>query len=214
MTTSDDVRIGRLAEVGAGVGVVGLVSLGLMFAIEVPSGGPYRFGAINDLSGAAFNVVLIPVALRVARDVQPTRGMRFATGAAVLAACAGAVLPILLVTGAMPLQVQMPLVVACIEVQSLWLIVLGQALRRVPGREGLGTGSLVVGASFIAGSALVGAGFAAPEGAPLRIAAWALGGIVGIAGYVGWPWWFHAVGRAFRKPAATAPAGEMAWTRS
>jgi hypothetical protein len=214
MTPSDDVRIGRLAEVGAGVGVVGLVSLGLMFAIEVPRGGPYRFGTINDLSGAAFNVLLIPVAIRIAREAPPDTRLRLATGAAVVAACAGTVLPILLVSGALPLQVQMPLVVACIEVQSLWLITLGRSLRAVAGREPLGTVSRVVGSRFIAGSALFGAGFAAPEGSPLRMAAWALGGIVGIAGYVGWPYWFHAVGRALRKPAATARARELAWTRS
>ena len=214
MTTSDDVRIGRLAEVGAGVGVVGLVTLGLLFAVELPSGGGFRFGMINDLSGAAFNALLIPIALRVARDVPLTRGMRLATGAAVLAACAGTILPILLVTGVMPFAVQMPLVVACIEVQSLWLIVLGQALRDIPGRERLGTVSRVVGASFIAGSALFGAGFAAPEGSPLRMAVWAVGTVVGLAGYVGWPYWFHAVGRTLRKPATTTRAGEMAWTRS
>ena len=212
MTASDDVRIGRLAEVGACAGVLGLTSLGLMFAIEVPSGGPYRFGTINDLSGAAFNVLLIPVALRVARDVPEDARVRLATRAAVVAACAGTVLPILLVTGTMPLQVQMPLVVACIEVQSLWLVLLGRALGRVAGRERLGAVSRVVGVSFLAGSVLFGAGFAAPEGSPLRMAAWALGGIVGVAGYVGWPYWFHAVGRALRKPASTPPAGEMAWT--
>lgn len=214
MSASDDVRIGRLAEVGAGVGVVGLVSLGLMFAIEVPNGGPYRFGTINDLSGIAFNALLIPVAIRVARDAPDRTGVRLATGAAVVAAGAGTVLPVLLLSGTMPFQVQMPLLVACIEVQSLWLIVLGRSLRAVAGRERLGTASLVIGASFIAGSALVGAGFVAPEGSPPRLAAWALGGIVGIAGYVGWPSWFHAVGRALRKPAATAGAREMAWTRS
>jgi hypothetical protein len=214
MTASDDARIGRLAEVGAGVGVVGLVSLGLMFAIEVPNGGPYRFGTINDLSGAAFNALLIPVAIRIARDAPPDSGLRLATGAAVVAGCAGTVLPILLVTGAMPLQVQMPLVVACIEIQSLWLIVLGRALRDVAGRERLGTVSRVVGASFIAGSALFGAGFAAPDGSPLRMAAWALGGIVGVAGYVGWPYWFRAVGRALRKRSTPvdSTAEGLAWT--
>jgi len=193
--------------------VVGLVSLGLMFAIEVPSGGPYRFGTINDLSGAAFNALLIPVAIRIARDVRDDTPVRLATGAAVTAACAGTVLPILLVSGAVPFEVQMPLVVACIEVQSLWLIVLGQAIRRVPGRERLGTVSQVTGASFIAGSALFGAGFAAPEGSPLRMAAWALGGLVGVAGYVGWPYWFHAVGRALRRRGAAARSGGLAWTR-
>ena len=142
----------------------GLVTLGLMFAIEVPRGGPYRFGTINDLSGTAFNVLLIPVAIRVARDARATPVLRLATAGALAAAAAGAVLPLLLVGGVMSFETQAPLVVACIEVQSLWLIALGRGLRGVPGRGRLARLSEAVGAGFVGGSLLFGAGFLAPEG--------------------------------------------------
>ena len=213
MTASDDIRIGRLAELGAVVGVVGLVSLGLMFAIEVPRGGPFVFGPINDMCGAAFNALLIPVALRVARDAGDDGWFGLATRVAIASAVAGTILPLLLVGGILPFEVQSPLVVACIELQSIWLIALGGRLRRVAGRERLGRLSRLVGSSFVAGSALFAAGFAAPDGSPLRLAAWIAGGVIGVGGYVGWPYWFHAVGRALRTPASTARATGLAWTR-
>jgi hypothetical protein len=212
MTAADDLRLARLAEVGAVVGVVGLVSLGLMFGIEVPNNGPYRFGTLNDLSGAAFNALLIPLALRMAREVPDDRVLQLATRGVVGAACAGIVLPLLLVGGVMPLQIQMPLVVAVIEAESLWLVLLGRSLRRAPDRGRLARVSQVVGGSFLAGSALFGAGFAAPEGSPLRMAAWVAGGVIGIAGYIGWPYWFHAVGRSLRGARPQTSSEAMAWT--
>jgi hypothetical protein len=214
MSSTDDLRLVRLAEVGAVVGATGLVTLGLMFAIEVPRGGPYLFGTINDLTGTAFNVLLIPVAIRVARDASATPALRLATAGALVAAAAGAVLPLLLVGGVMSFETQAPLVVACIEVQSLWLIALGRGLRGVPGRRRLSRLSQLVGASFIGGSVLFGAGFLAPEGSILRTLVWAGGGIVGALGYLGWPYWFHAVGRTLDRQAHHAESKELAWTRS
>jgi hypothetical protein len=213
MTPTDDLRIGRLAELGAVVGVVGLVTLGLMFAIEVPRGGPFVFGTINDLCGAAFNALFIPVALRIGRDAGDDGLLGLATRAAIVTAVAGTVLPLLLVGGVLPFEVQSPLVVACIEIQSLWLVALGRRLGGVAGREWLGRVSRLVGGSFLAGSALFGVGFAAPDGSPFRTAAWVAGGVIGVAGYVGWPYWFHAVGRALRRPSAATPAAELAWTK-
>ena len=38
----------RCAYAAAGLGGANLVTLGLMYAVEVPRNGPYVFGAIND----------------------------------------------------------------------------------------------------------------------------------------------------------------------
>lgn len=214
MTASDEIRVSRIAEAGAAVGAAGLVTLGLMFAVEVPKGGPYRFGTINDLCGALFSASFIPVAIRVASEVPDDDRLRLATRVAVVAAGAGTVLPLLLVGGALPFAVQAPLAVACIEIQSLWLVALGRALRRVPAGERLARISQLVGGSFIAGSLAFAAGFAAPEGSPLRMGAWVSGGLVGVVGYVGWPYWFHAVAGMLRQPAADVGARGLAWTRS
>jgi hypothetical protein len=214
MSSTDDLRLVRLAELGAVVGATGLITLALMFAIEVPRGGPFLFGTINDLTGTAFNVLLIPVAIRVARDASATPALRLATACALVAAAAGAVLPLLLVGGVMSFETQAPLVVACIEVQSLWLIALGGGLRGVPGRRRLSRLSQLVGAGFVGGSVLFGAGFLAPEGSLLRTLMWAGGGIVGALGYLGWPYWFHRVARTLDQSDHDAETKELAWTRS
>lgn len=192
-----DIRAARLADLGAVAGFAGLVTLVLMFAIEVPAGGPFRFGAANDLLGAAFSALFIPVTWRVARSLPDRGGMRALTLAAQGAAAAGAVLPVLLVSGTLPFEIETPLVVACIELQSLWLVAAGRHWRRRSASARFGRLSQAVGASFLAGSALFGVGFLAPDG-PIRWTMWASGAIAGIVGYVGWPWWYHAAGRVLR----------------
>ena len=189
-----DVRAARLADLGAVVGFGGLITLVLMFGIEVPRGGPFVFGTANDVLGAAFSAAFIPIAWRLARTLPRRPGLRAATSVAIGAAAGGTVLPLLLVAGAMPFAVQMPLVIACIEVQSLWLVIAGRAWRQQAGTERFGRLTQAIGVSFVAGSAVVGAGFALPDG-PLRLAAWALGGAVGLVGYLGWPWWYRLAAR-------------------
>jgi hypothetical protein len=201
-----DLRAAWLGEAGAVVGVAGLVTLGLMFALEVPSGGPYRFGTVNDFCGAAFSALFIPVAAQVARRLPKQPRWQVFTRATYAAAVAGAILPLLLVSGALAFETQVPLVVACIELQSLWLVVAGRQLVRVPGLERLGRVSTVVGSSFIVGTALFGAGLLAPADSPLRLGLWAVGGITGAAGYIGWPYWYHAVAGVLRR-AARASGG-------
>ncbi len=199
-----DLRAAWLGEAGAVAGVAGLVTLGLMFAIEVPNGGPYRFGTANDLCGAAFSALFIPVAARIARRLPKQPRWQAFTRVTYGAAIAGAILPLLLVGGALTFEAQAPLVVACIELQSVWLVVAGRQLVHVPGFERLGRVSSVVGSSFIVGTALIGAGLLAPSDSPLRLALWAVGGIVGAAGYVGWPYWYHAAAGVLRRAAGAS----------
>jgi hypothetical protein len=194
-----DLRAARLAELGAVTGFAALVTLILMFAIEVPSGGPFRFGTTNDLLSAVFSALFIPVAWSVARAMPDGRpGVRGLTLVALGAAAAGTVLPFLLVFGALRFEVQAPLAVACVELQSLWLVVAGRQLARRPGMARFGRLSQVVGASFIAGTAIAGAGVLVPEG-PARLALLAVGGIAGAVGWIGWPWWYHAAARSLRR---------------
>jgi hypothetical protein len=204
--TRRDLRASWLGETGAVVGLAGLVTLGLMFAIEVPNGGPYRFGTLNDLCGAAFSALFIPVAARVARRLPKQPRWQVFTRATYAAAVAGAILPLLLVSGALAFETQVPLVVACIELQSLWLVVAGRQLVRVPGFERLGRVSSTVGSSFVVGTTLFGAGLLAPADSPLRLGLWAVGGITSAAGYIGWPYWYHAAAGVLRR-AARASGG-------
>jgi hypothetical protein len=193
-----DIRAARLADIGAVLGIASLATLILMFAIEVPRGGPYRFGTTNDLLSAGFSALFIPIAWRLARALPPGQGFRALTWATLGAAAAGTVLPILLVAGVLPFAIQTPLVVACFEIQALWLVAAGRQWQRLPGLRRFGRLSQAVGASFIAGTVIVAGGFALPDG-PLRLAAWAVGGLAGGVAWIGWPYWYHAAATVLRR---------------
>jgi hypothetical protein len=62
-----DAQAKRCAYYAAGLGGVNLVTLGLMYAIEVPRNGPYLFGAINDFGGGLYFLTSIPVIWQVHR---------------------------------------------------------------------------------------------------------------------------------------------------
>ena len=49
-----DSQAKRCAYAAAGLGGANLITLGLMYAIEVPRNGPYVFGAINDFGSGLY----------------------------------------------------------------------------------------------------------------------------------------------------------------
>jgi hypothetical protein len=194
-----DERLGLVAYAGGVVGIVGIVTLGLMFAIEVPRGGPYAFGTTNDIAGAVFSALFIPLVVRLRRSVSGRPFDRL-TNVTIAASIAGIVLPLMLVAGLIPFERQVFMVVAVFEVQSLWLFVAGRRLRRVAGfPTQVARFTAGVGASIIAGTAIAGAGFLLPSGSVPQIAIIGTGAILGAAGWIGWPVWFFAVGRALRR---------------
>ncbi|HSL32878.1 MAG TPA: hypothetical protein VK871_04455 [Candidatus Limnocylindrales bacterium] len=194
-----DERLGLVAYAGGVVGIVGIVTLGLMFAIEVPRGGPFVFGSTNDIAGAVFSALFIPLVVRLRRSAR-SRPFDRLTNVTIAASIAGIVLPLMLVAGLIPFERQVFMVVAVFEVQSLWLFVAGRRLRRVagfPARVARFTAG--VGATMIAGTAIAGAGFLLPSGSVPQIAVIGTGAILGAAGWIGWPLWYFAVGRALRR---------------
>jgi hypothetical protein len=194
-----DERLGLVAYAGGVVGIVGIVTLGLMFAIEVPKGGPYLFGSTNDIAGAAFSALFIPLVVRLRRSASG-RSFDRLTNITIAASIAGIVLPLMLVAGLIPFESQVLMVVAVFEVQSLWLVVAGRRLRRVAGfPTRVARFTAGVGTSIIAGTAIAGAGFLLPSGSVPQIAVIGTGAILGAAGWIGWPVWFFAVGRALRR---------------
>jgi hypothetical protein len=195
-----DARLGLVAYAGGVVGIVGLAALGLMFAIEVPTGGPFRFGTANDIGGSIFAALFIPVVVGLERHLPRTAWSRALAGVTVAASVAGIVLPLLLVSGRLSFEAETPLVVAAFELQSLWLLLAGRRMRGVPGLAGrLARMTEVVGASFIVGTAVAGASLALPAGSPAQLVVGGIGVAIGVVGWVGWPVWFLAVGRALRR---------------
>src|SRR4029453_442821 len=92
-----DKAASRFAYAAAAVGVAGVATLGAMYAVEVPRGGPYVFGTINDPTAAEFNVLVIPVILQIHRRVPPAPWTEPAKWIAVAACAAGAASSSLLV---------------------------------------------------------------------------------------------------------------------
>jgi hypothetical protein len=195
-----EARLGLVAYAGGVVGIVGVATLGLMFAVEVPSGGPFRFGAANDISGSIFAALFIPLVIGLERLLPRTGWSRGLAGVTVVASVAGIILPLLLVSGQLTFETQSPMVVAVFELQSLWLLLAGRRMRAVPGLAGrLARIAQVVGASFIVGTAVAGAGFVLPSGSPAQLAVAGSGIAIAVIGWVGWPVWFLAAGRALRR---------------
>ena len=195
-----EARLGLVAYAGGVVGIVGLATLGLMFAVEVPSGGPFRFGTANDIGGSIFAALFIPLVIGLERLLPRTAWSRGLAAVTVVASVAGIILPLLLVGGLLTFETQAPMVVAVFELQSLWLLLAGRRMRGVPGLAGrLARISQGVGASFIVGTAIAGAGFALPSGSPAQLAVMGIGGAIAVLGWVGWPVWFVALGRTFRR---------------
>lgn len=125
-----------------------------------------------------------------------SRGM---AGVTVVASVAAIALPLLLVSGRMSFETETPLVVAAFEVQSLWLLLAGRRMRGVRGLAGrFARITQAVGASFIVGTAVAGAGFALPSGSPAQLVVMGVGGTIGVVGWIGWPVWFLAAGRTLR----------------
>lgn len=195
-----DERLGLVAYAGGVVGIVGLATLSLMYAIEVPSGGPFRFGAANDIGGAIFSALFIPLVIGLERHLPGTTPARVLQPLTIAASVAGIVLPLMLVTGRISFQDQLPLVLAVFEVQSLWLLVAGRRMHGLPGLpQRLARLTQVVGGSFIVGTAIAGTGLLAPSGSIPQLVLGGVGLTIAVVGWVGWPVWFLALGRALRR---------------
>lgn len=195
-----DERLGLVAYAGGVVGIVGLATLGLMYAVEIPSGGPFRFGAANDIGGAIFSALFIPLVIAFERRLPRTAASRLLQPMTIAASVAGIVLPLLLVAGRISFQDQLPMVLAVFEVQSLWLLLAGRRMRGLPDvTRRLARFSQVVGGSFIVGTATAGSALLLPSGSIPQLAIGGAGLAIAVVGWIGWPVWFIVTGRALRR---------------
>jgi hypothetical protein len=179
----------RRAALSGIAGLAGNVLLILFFALARPwtaAATAYEWlGPANDVLVVVQFAALVPVALAMHARLGLGRG----TTAAGVAAMAGVVvLQLALLAGLLAFEVQVAGVVACLLVSFGWVLVASRAGRSVlpPRLVRLGT---VVGAAFPAGLVIAAAGLAAPPGSVVRYAVWGLAGLVGLAGYLGLPFW-------------------------
>ena len=185
----------------AGLFLIGFFTLG--------SFAGFSLGHINDLLGAVQFAALGTVAWSLGRRLPATRGVRVATGVAVVATGAFVVLSVLLVTGVLTFAQQIGPQIAAILAVYGWLLLVNlvahrtRSLPRAVTRLGV-----LLGGGLITGMVLVGAGFVLP-GIVGSLTTW-LGYVLGGAAWLGLPIYVLLLAaRVFprsSRPAVLAPA--------
>ena len=195
-----DAQAKRCAYYAAGLGGVNLVTLGLMYAIEVPRNGPYLFGAINDFGGGLYFLSSIPVLWQVHRRLDDGPVSRTALWTVVGSSVAAAGSSFLLAFKVIPFAPSTAVTVGAILVQSVWVTVVNAKLLRRGGwpkrLARLGRGA---GIAMLAGLPILSLGFLASRGSALRYALFAIGGSLGGAAWISWPVWYLLVGRSLSR---------------
>jgi hypothetical protein len=186
------------AYAAAGLGVANLVTLGVMYAVEVPRNGPYVFGAINDFGSGLYFLASVPVLRQIHRrldDDSPISRAAFGTVVGSSVAAAGS--SFLLAFSKIPFAPSTAVTVGSILVQSVWVSAVSTTLLRRGGwpkrLARLGRGA---GVAMLAGLPTVFLGYLAPNGSALRKALFTVGGTLGGAAWVSWPAWYLLVGRS------------------
>ncbi|GAA2203038.1 hypothetical protein [Sinomonas flava] len=208
-----DASAGLAAYTAAGLGAVAAAALGVMYGMEVPRGGPYVFGAVNDFTGGLFFAASIPAIVQIHRRLTPGPWSRAALGATVTASAGAAASGVLLSLGLIGFAPSTVVSVAGIFTQAAWTMVANHRLAgRPPYPRRLALAGRAVGAGMLVAVPVVGAGLAASDAPALQTALFALGGAVGGAAYLAWPVWLAFAGRrltgaaAHRRPARGAAA--------
>lgn len=177
------------------------VLLVLFFLLAEPFGvsGPLFRGLRHDFSwlGLANDWVIvvqfltfIPVALALPRWLPAQRSVRLATGTAVVAMIAVAVLQLLLISGIIGFDLQVLLVVAAFLLVYGWVLSVSSighrhgALPRTVTRFGL-----LLGAAYPVGLVIAIPGLIFPQGSAAQLAFVVPGLLIGALGWLGLPLW-------------------------
>ncbi|WP_420180131.1 hypothetical protein [Paenarthrobacter sp. TA1.8] len=193
----------------AAAGALGIATLAAMYAVEVPKGGPFVFGAINDATGAVFNVLAIPVILQVHQRLPKapwTGPLKWVT---VTACAAGATSSALLVFKVLDFGPSTAISVAAIVVQGAWFFVANNRLLHVEEYpQGLAKLGRFIGGALLIGLPVAGLGFLLPGPEWLRYGIMGAGFIAGASSWAAWPYWYFKAGRFLgHKHAAGVPGG-------
>jgi hypothetical protein len=186
----------RAAYAAAGLGAVGVATLGVMFAVEVPRNGPYVFGTINDATGFLFNLAAVPVILQVHRRLPRTRTSEAALWVVTASCAAGSASSFLLVIKKLDFKSSTVISVAAMTVQAGWFLLAHRALLA----SGAYPRSLARLEQAIGGTLLVAlpaAGLTWAEQLPrwIRYGIGGAGVAAGAAAWVAWPYWYFLAGQ-------------------
>ncbi|QGF23246.1 hypothetical protein [Raineyella fluvialis] len=198
-----DPAAGLAAYVSAGLGAVAVGTLAVMYAVEVPRGGPFVFGRLNDVAGGLFYAATIPVIIQVHRRLPATSASRAGLTTVVVGSGAAAVSGILLALQVIPFVPSTAVSMAGIVSQAAWAALTQHRLLRRPGYPPrLARVGRAIGVAMLAALPVVGLGFTLGRAPGLRAVVNVVGYGVGGLAYVSWPVWLFAVGRHLRGPIA------------
>lgn len=173
-------------------GLIANILLILFFALAHPwTPGASEFawlGPANDAVLVVQFAALVPVALAVRARLGERLGQGV-TAAAVTAMVAVVALQLVLLAGLLAFEVQVWPVVGCQMITFGWVLAASRAGRATLPRAVVRVGT-TVGVGFLAGLVVVGAGLLLlPAGSPAQYAVLALGGVVAVVGWLGFPVW-------------------------
>jgi hypothetical protein len=196
-----DAQAKTCAYLSAGLGGANLITLGLMYAIEVPRNGPYRFGAINDFGSGLYFLSSIPVLMQIHRRLDANPVSRAGRWTVVGSSAAAAGSSFLLAFKVIPFAPSTAVTVGAILVQSVWVIIVNaKLLRRGHWPKRLAQLGRGAGIAMLAGLPIFSLGYLAPSGSALRKALFAIGGSLSGAAWTSWPVWYLLVGRSLSRP--------------
>lgn len=193
----------KFAYSASGLGVLGVATLGIMYAVEVPRNGPYIFGTINDATGGVFNLAVIPVIIQVHRRLPKTPTVSAGKWVVVAACAAGSASSFLLVFKRLDFETSTAVSIGSIAVQGAWFLLAHQSLLKAHGYPRnlahLGRG---IGAALLAALPLAGFAFAEQVPGWLRWGVGGAGAALGACAWVAWPYWYYLAGRHLDQSAA------------
>ena len=186
----------KFAYAAAGLGVVGVASLGAMYAVEVPKGGPFVFGTINDVVGGAFSLAVIPVILQIHRRIPPGRAADAGKWLVPAACAAGSASSFLLIARKLEYKPSTAISLAAMTVQGGWLLLANRALLSSKGYpEDLARLGTAIGAGLLGALPVAGLAFAEQLPAWLRRGVGGAGVTVVAVAWTAWPYWYFLAGR-------------------
>jgi hypothetical protein len=190
-------RAALFAYAAGATGVLANLFLIAFYALQAshPEDG-VSLGFASDLVGSLSTAFMIPVALVLAGRLPGRRPARITR---VVGLSAMAVLTVggpLLVFGVLAFEVQTPIMVAAWMILCVWLFLVNR-WSRLSGalRPRLARFGELVGASTLAGGAVVGIGFLLPWMSWPQLVVFGVGGLLGVCGMLGIPVWFLLLGR-------------------
>ena len=190
-------RAAFFAYAAGATGILANLLLIAFYALQAshPEDGT-SLGLANDLVGSLSTAFMIPVALALAGRLSGRRSARITRAVGVSAMAVLTVGGPLLVFGVLAFNVQTPIMVGAWMVLCVWLLLVNRWLRLSDAlRPRLARFGEFVGASTLAGGAVVGLGFLLPWMSWPQLVVFGIGGLLGVIGGLGIPVWFLLLGR-------------------